>query len=173
LNAQPIRLAKKATTVRRDKYTCPYVQPGPTVQPGTLKGATWIMDTKLWYAQLEKPAWAPPAWLFGPVWSLLYVIIAISFGYVFWLAFTGAVSAWLAAAFVLNLVFNAAFTPLQFGLRSNVLAALDIVLVLVTLIWALLAIYPLEPWVVYANIPYLIWVIFATVLQFAIVRLNR
>lgn len=131
------------------------------------------MDTKLWYAQLEKPAWAPPAWLFGPVWSLLYVIIAISFGYVFWLAFTGAVSAWLAAAFVLNLVSNAAFTPLQFGLRSNVLAALDIVLVLVTLIWALLAIYPLEPWVVYANIPYLIWVIFATVLQFAIVRLNR
>jgi benzodiazapine receptor len=131
------------------------------------------METKLWYAQLRKPAWAPPSWLFGPVWSVLYLIIAISFGYVFWLAATGAVSAWLALPFALNLVFNAAFTPLQFGLRSNALAAADIVLVLVTLIWALVAIYPIAPWVVYGNIPYLLWGSFATVLQFAITGLNR
>ncbi|WP_417496605.1 TspO/MBR family protein [Maricaulis sp.] len=131
------------------------------------------MKTKDWYAQLKKPAWAPPAWLFGPVWSVLYLIIAISFGFVFWLAFTGSVSAWLALPFALNLVFNAAFTPLQFGLRSNALAAVDITLVLGTLIWALATIYPIAPWVLYANIAYLIWVCFATVLQYTITAQNR
>ncbi|WP_417489933.1 TspO/MBR family protein [Maricaulis sp.] len=131
------------------------------------------MKTKDWYAQLKKPAWAPPAWLFGPVWSVLYLIIAISFGFVFWLAFTGSVSAWLAPPFALNLVFNAAFTPLQFRLRSNALAAVDITLVLGTLIWALATIYPIAPWVLYANIPYLIWVCFATVLQYTITAQNR
>lgn len=131
------------------------------------------METKLWYAQLKKPSWAPPSWLFGPVWSVLYLIIAISFGSVFWLAFTGAISPWLALPFVLNLVFNAAFTPLQFGLRKNGLAALDVLLVLITLIWALATIYPIAPWVLYANIPYLIWGSFATVLQFVITWLNR
>lgn len=131
------------------------------------------METKFWYAQLRKPAWAPPAGLFGPVWSVLYLIIAISFGYIFWLAFTGSIAAWLALPFALNLIFNAAFTPLQFGLRSNMLAAVDITLVLATLIWALVAIYPIAPWVVYANIAYLIWVIFATVLQYTIAAMNQ
>ncbi|SDM42091.1 TspO/MBR family protein [Maricaulis salignorans] len=131
------------------------------------------METRDWYAQLKRPAWAPPAWLFGPVWSVLYLIIAGSFGFVFWLAFTGEISAWLALPFVLNLIFNAAFTPLQFGLRSNLLAAVDITLVLGTLIWALASIYPIAPWVLYANIPYLIWVGFATVLQYTITARNR
>tara|TARA_R110002096_G_scaffold118201_1_gene255951 strand:+ start:1123 stop:1518 length:396 start_codon:yes stop_codon:yes gene_type:complete len=131
------------------------------------------MDTRDWYAHLKKPTWAPPSWLFGPVWSVLYIVIAISFGSVFWLAVTGEISAWLALPFVLNLVFNAAFTPLQFGLRSNALAAVDITLVLATLIWAFVVIHPVMPWVVYANIAYLIWVSFATVLQFTITAMNR
>ena len=131
------------------------------------------MDTRDWYAHLKKPTWAPPSWLFGPVWSVLYIVIAISFGSVFWLAVTGEISAWLALPFVLNLVFNAAFTPLQFGLRSNALAAVDITLVLATLIWAFVVIHPVTPWVVYANIAYLIWVSFATVLQFTITAMNR
>tara|TARA_R110000868_G_scaffold224338_6_gene476311 strand:+ start:502 stop:897 length:396 start_codon:yes stop_codon:yes gene_type:complete len=131
------------------------------------------MGTRDWYAHLKKPTWAPPSWLFGPVWSVLYIVIAISFGSVFWLAVTGEISAWLALPFVLNLVFNAAFTPLQFGLRSNALAAVDITLVLATLIWAFVVIHPVMPWVVYANIAYLIWVSFATVLQFTITAMNR
>ncbi|WP_417483640.1 TspO/MBR family protein [Maricaulis salignorans] len=131
------------------------------------------METRDWYAQLKRPAWAPPAWLFGPVWSVLYLIIAISFGFVFWLAFAGSISLWLALPFVLNLIFNAAFTPLQFGLRSNLLAAVDITLVLGTLIWALASIFPIAPWVLFANIPYLIWVGFATMLQYTITARNR
>ncbi len=130
------------------------------------------METYSWYATLLKPTWAPPAWVFGPVWSVLYAMIAISFGYVFYQAYQGTLSYWVALPFVLNLLCNAAFTPLQFGLRSNELAAIDILLVLATLIWALIAIYPHSRWVTLINLPYLAWVSFATVLQLTITYLN-
>ncbi|WP_417496691.1 TspO/MBR family protein [Maricaulis sp.] len=131
------------------------------------------MKIKPWYAQLNKPAWAPPAWLFGPVWAVLYFIIAISFSFVFWLALNGAISPWLALPFGLNLIFNAAFAPLQFGLRSNGLAAIDVTLVVITLVWALVVIHPVLPWVAYANLPYLAWGLFATALQYTITWINR
>jgi len=76
----------------------------------------------------------------------------------------------------LNLVFNFAFTPIQFGLRNNLLSAIDIALVVGTLIWALMALWYASPelrWVIYVNIPYLLWGCFATVLQFTITYLNR
>jgi len=78
----------------------------------------------------------------------------------------------VALPFVLNLVFNLAFTSIQFGLKSNSLAAVDILLVLATLIWAMKAIYPYLRWVTYIQIPYLLWVTFATVLQLTITVLN-
>lgn len=74
--------------------------------------------------------------------------------------------------FVLNLVFNFAFTPLQFGLQNNLFAAIDILFVWGTIIWAGVAIYPYVPWVVYVNTPYLLWVSFASVLQLTITYLN-
>lgn len=125
-----------------------------------------------WYLQLKKPAWAPPGWVFGPVWSFLYLIIAISFGYVFYLAIKKRVPVQATLPFILNLVFNFAFTPLQFGLRNNILAAIDVVLVLLTLIWSLVRIRPLLPWVALVNLPYLLWVSFATVLQLTITWMN-
>ena len=143
------------------------------------------MNTYDWYSQLIKPSWSPPDWIFGPVWTLLYAIIAISFGTVFYKAFTKQIPWIVALPFALNLVFNFAFTPLQFGLKNNLLASLDILLVLGTLIWALLAIYHFGlqvsintgshtyAWIIYANIPYLLWVSFATVLQLTITYLNK
>lgn len=131
------------------------------------------MENYQWYSQLIKPSWSPPSWLFGPVWTFLYVLIAVSFGKVFWMAFQKQISPWVALPFVLNLIFNFAFTPLQFGLKSNPLAALDILLVLGTLIWAMIVIYPHTKWVTYIQVPYLLWVLFATVLQLTITYLNR
>lgn len=133
------------------------------------------MNTYNWYSQLIKPTWAPPSWLFGPVWTVLYVIIAVTYGTVFYKAFTGKLSWMVALPFALNLIFNLAFTPIQFGLKNNLLAALDILLVVGTLIWALVAVWRASPdlrWVVYANIPYLLWGTFATVLQMSITFLN-
>jgi tryptophan-rich sensory protein len=131
------------------------------------------MPTSTWYAEIIKPSWSPPGWLFGPVWSVLYLLIAASFGTVFYKTITGSLSWLVALPFILNLVFNFAFTPLQFGLKNNLLASIDILLVLGTLIWAIIVIYPHLRWVAYLQIPYLLWVSFATVLQLTITYLNK
>ena len=113
--------------------------------------------------------------MFGPVWTVLYAIIAVSFGAVFYKAITRQIPWLVALPFALNLIFNFAFTPLQFGLQNNLLAAADILLVLGTLIWALAAVWRSAPrlrWVVYVNAPYFLWVSFATVLQLTITYLN-
>jgi translocator protein len=131
------------------------------------------MQTYTWYQQLIKPSWAPPSWLFGPVWSVLYVLIFVSFGTVFYKVFKKELPIIILIPFVLNLVFNLSFTYFQFGLKNNFLAAVDILLVLGTLIWAMIIIYPQIKWVALMNIPYLLWVLFATILQLTITFLNR
>ena len=124
------------------------------------------------YQELVKPSWSPPSWLFGPVWAVLYVLIAISFGRVFIMAFQKKIAFIVLLPFILNLIFNFAFTPIQFGLKNNLLASLDILLVLATLIWAMIAIFPHVRWIAYIQIPYLLWVSFATILQLTITFLN-
>jgi benzodiazapine receptor len=113
-------------------------------------------DSAAWYAQLIKPWFAPPAWLFGPAWAVLYVIIAVSFGYVLVQCVKKRLPWSVFVPFALNLVFNFAYTPIQFGL-----------------IWLLVTIWNRVRWVAYANLPYLAWVSFATVLQLTITWLNR
>jgi translocator protein len=143
------------------------------------------MNTFNWYQTLIKPSWAPPGWIFRPVWTMLYILIAISFGVVFHNAFIGKLPFIVALPFVLNLIFNFVFVPVQFKLKNNFLATINILLVLVTLIWALFAIWgfgltrhietgaPTYMWIIYTNIPYLLWVSFATILQVSITYLNR
>ncbi|HEY9585947.1 MAG TPA: TspO/MBR family protein [Candidatus Paceibacterota bacterium] len=131
------------------------------------------MNNFAFYQELLKPAWAPPAWLFGPVWTALYVLIAFSFGRVFFMAWQKRISLLVALPFALNLIFNFAFTPIQFALKNNLLASLDVLLILGTLIWAMAAIYPHARSVTYMQIPYLLWVSFATVLQLFITFLNH
>ena len=126
-----------------------------------------------WYAQLAKPFFAPPSWVFGPVWTVLYIVIAISFGFVLLRYLKRRLPFSVLLPFILNLLFNAAYTPIQFGLKNNMLASIDILLVLGSLIWALAVIWRRARWVAYANIPYLLWVGFATVLQLSITWLNR
>lgn len=133
------------------------------------------MKTKTYeqYKQYKKPTWAPPSWLFGPVWTVLYILIAISFGNVVYQFTLGTIGFIVLLPFILNLIFNALFTPIQFGLRNNVLASVDILLVLLTLGWAMVSIFSYIPWVTYINIPYFIWVCFATVLQLTVTYMNR
>jgi translocator protein len=130
-------------------------------------------NTALWYSKLIRPAWAPPSWVFGPVWSVLYVIIAVSYGYVFYGAYKGTIPMMVALPFILNLFFNLIYSPIQFRLQNNLLGAIDILLILGTLIWALIAIYPYAKWAAIVNAPYLLWVTFATTLQMTITWLNR
>jgi benzodiazapine receptor len=125
------------------------------------------------YSNYRKPSWAPPSWLFAPVWTVLYILIAISFGYVGYRFIDGSIEFIVVIPFVLNLVFNFLFTTIQFKLKNYTLAAVDVVLVLLTLIWALVAIAAIAPWVVYINIPYLLWASFASVLQVTVTVMNR
>jgi tryptophan-rich sensory protein len=129
-------------------------------------------ETYLWYQSLIKPFWAPPSWLFGPVWTVLYLIIAVTFGMVFYKAATGKLPWIVAVPFVLNLFFNLIFTPIQFGLKNNFLASADILLVVGTLVWAMVSVWPAARWIAYANTPYLLWGAFATALQLTITYLN-
>jgi len=131
------------------------------------------MDTYSWYQKLIKPSWAPPSFLFGPVWTVLYILITFSFGKVFIMAFQKQIPTTVVVSFVLNIIFNIAFTPIQFGLKNNLLASVDILLVLVTLIWAMIAIFPHARWISYIQIPYLLWVSFASILQLTITFLNK
>lgn len=130
------------------------------------------MNASDWYQTLIKPSWAPPNWVFGPAWTFLYTIIFISFGFVFYQAYLGKLNFSSILPFLLNLIFNFSFTYFQFGLRNNLLASIDIILILSTLIWALLSIFPHYRWVAFINIPYLLWVTFATCLQLTITYLN-
>lgn len=130
------------------------------------------MNTFNWYDNLVKPSWAPPSWLFGTVWSILYPIIFITFAVVFYRAALREIPWFVALPFALNLLFNFAFSPIQFSLRNNLLASIDILLVVITLVWALIAIWPYARWIALINIPYLLWGLFAMSLQFSLTYLN-
>ena len=129
-------------------------------------------QTYSWYSTIIKPSWAPPSWLFGPVWTVLYLLIAISFGKVFLMFFQKQIPFIVALPFLLNLIFNFLFSPIQFGLQNNLLASIDILLILSTLIWAITVIYPYAKWISYIQTPYLLWVSFATILQLTVTYLN-
>ncbi len=126
-----------------------------------------------WYNSLAKPSWTPQPATIGTIWQILYPIILVSFGYVFFLAARTKISWWVALPFGINLIANLIFTPIQFGLRNLPLASLDIVIVWASIIWCMIAIWPHCKWVTFAQVPYLVWVSIATVLQLTITVWNR
>jgi tryptophan-rich sensory protein len=124
-----------------------------------------------WYASIAKPAWTPPGWVFGPVWTVLYALIGIA-GWLAWEASAGKPRLLPFAVFAAQLVLNGLWSWLFFGLRRPDLALVDIVLML-ALIGANLALFARLRGVAGALlVPYLLWVAFATALNAAIWRLN-
>lgn len=126
-----------------------------------------------WFASLVKPTFQPPNWLFGPVWTALYVAMAVAA----WLVqrATGVDGALRRRAFVLffaQFALNLAWTPLFFGLRSPGLAFIDICVLWIVLLWTLLTFGRLRPLAGYLLLPYLLWVSFALVLNGTIWLMN-
>lgn len=130
------------------------------------------MHWKTWYDGLIKPAWTPAPATIGMVWRVLYPILLVSAGWVFVQAYRGRIPRAVALPFALNLAANLAFTPIQFGLRNNPLAAADILVVWATIPWAAWAVWPHAAWVAVAQLPYFVWVSIATVLQLSITWSN-
>ncbi len=124
-----------------------------------------------WYERLKKPSWRPPNRLFAPVWTILYLMIAVA-GWLIWRKVGFAGAGLPLSVYVLQLILNAAWTPLFFGLHRPDLGFIDIVLVWVSIIATILLFYPIDVAAALLLVPYLVWVTFATALNFAMWRLN-
>jgi translocator protein len=126
-------------------------------------------SVRAWYPALVKPSWNPPSWVFGPVWTLLYTMMAIAA----WLAWRQAGWGGVLALYSVQLALNAAWSPLFFGLHRIDLALVDIVLLWVAIAATMVAFWRVTPVAGWLFVPYLVWVSFAMVLNFTIWRLNR
>jgi tryptophan-rich sensory protein len=124
-----------------------------------------------WYPGLQKPFFNPPNWLFGPVWSVLYLAMAVA-GWLVWReeGLSGATTA--LTVFGAQLVLNTLWSGLFFGLRSPGLALVEIVILWVAILATILLFRPVSRVAALLLVPYLAWVSFATVLNFEIWRLN-
>jgi tryptophan-rich sensory protein len=134
-------------------------------------GAIASTRSAAFYAALSKPAWAPPAWLFGPVWSVLYVLMAVA-AWLVWRrhGFRGARTAlWL---FIVQLVANALWTWLFFVLQRGVLSLAEIAVLWLLIAAAIFAFWPLHRLAALLLVPYLAWVTFASALTLSLWRLN-
>ncbi|MEI7685242.1 MAG: TspO/MBR family protein [Planctomycetota bacterium] len=125
-----------------------------------------------WYNSLANSAWTPSPSTISLIWMILYPIILVTFGFVFVKAFQGKVPKYTAVPFAVNLVANLLFMPIFAGLRSVPLAAVDIVIVWVTIVWCVVAVWRHYQWVALAQGPYFVWVSLATALQLSITTLN-
>jgi benzodiazapine receptor len=125
------------------------------------------------YLALKKPSFAPPGWIFGPVWTVLYIMMGVAAYRIFGLGWDRAAVRTALFMFAIQLFFNLIWTPLFFGWQLRGAAFLDIVLLLVFLIMTTLKFYQLDYWAGYLLIPYILWAAFASVLNLSFWQLNR
>lgn len=124
-----------------------------------------------WYAALAKPAWTPPHWVFGPVWSLLYLAMAVA-AWLVWrrVGFPHASSA--LNLFAVQLVLNVCWSAIFFGAHSPGLAFAEILLLWLAILATMVAFRPLSRAAAWLMLPCLLWVAYAAAINFAIWRLN-
>ena len=125
-----------------------------------------------WYAALRKPRWNPPNWLFGPAWTVILALAAWA-GVLAWTHAPDAAARWrIGAAYGINMVLHALWSPLFFTLKRPDWALVEAPLLWLSVLGLILVVAPytsLGPWLL---APYLAWVAFAVVLNAAIVKLN-
>ena len=134
-------------------------------------GALASRHARDFYAGLAKPSWAPPGWLFGPVWTGLYLLMGVAAWLVWRRAGWGGATIALSL-FLAQLTCNALWSWLFFAWRRGALAFADVVLLLALIIATLLAFLPFHTLAAILLIPYLAWVAFATALTWAVWRAN-
>ena len=124
-----------------------------------------------WYANLNQPAWRPPNALFGPVWLVLYIMIATA-GWLVWRQAGVAGAALPLGLYVLQLLLNATWSWLAFRRRRLDLAALDMAALWLAILATILAFQPINATAAWLLVPYLAWVSFALALNVKLWRLN-
>jgi tryptophan-rich sensory protein len=125
-----------------------------------------------WYESLVKPSFNPPSWLFGPVWTLLYILMGISLFLVIMEGRKGRDVRIPLVLFAIQLILNTIWSFAFFGLESPISGLLVILLLLVFIVATIMAFYPVRKAAAWLLFPYLLWVSFATVLNYALYTLN-
>ena len=123
-----------------------------------------------WYRRLQKPSWQPPDWLFGPVWMILYGMIAAA-GWLVWEA-AGAAAGLALTLYAIQLVLNAGWSALFFGMRRMDLALIEVGALWLSIAATIAAFWPISQAAAYLMLPYLAWVSFAAFLNYIVLRLN-
>jgi translocator protein len=124
-----------------------------------------------WYVELAKPSWTPPSWVFGPAWTLLYLMMAVS-AWIVWRSGPPSAVAGPLGLFLSQLAVNVAWSVLFFGLRSPLLGLIDIGVLWLLIVATMIAFFRVSAVAGGLLVPYLAWVSFASALNFAIWRLN-
>ena len=170
------------------------IEPVPSADSNTLSGATSIFALAVcvvvcfsasavgsflafdsvgtWYREIEKPFWTPPSWVFGPVWTALYLMMALA-AWRIWRRYGLRNARISLGMFALQLIFNALWTPLFFGLHSPSLAFIDIIILWVLIIATTILFSKRDRIATILMIPYLLWTSFALALNGAIAWMNR
>lgn len=125
------------------------------------------------FQELNKPSFAPPGWIFAPVWTILYILMGIA-SYRVWMYETENREI-RAALFVygIQLILNFLWTIIFFGLQLRVVAFIEIIILLIFIIITAIRFYRIDKIAAYLLIPYILWVSFAAILNFSVWRLNR
>lgn len=131
---------------------------------GTLAATVSTPSEDSWYASLNAPTIAPPNWVFGPVWTVLYLAMGYSL-YRIWERKTSSNRKKAIAAFAVQMVLNVIWTMIFFNLQQIGLALAEIAVLWVSIVVMMLQFYKVDKVATYLNIPYLLWVTFATALN--------
>ncbi len=133
-----------------------------------LGGLATVQSVAEWYPTLNKPSWTPPSWLFGPVWTVLYIMMAVAA----WLVWKAGQAKGALLLFGAQLLLNLAWSFLFFGAKSPGLGLIDIVLLWLAIAATIFAFSLKSRLAAFLMVPYLCWVSFATALNAAIFMLN-
>jgi len=143
-----------------------------TLGVGAIAGKFTASSVQGWYAGLNKPSFNPPNWLFGPVWTVLYIILGISL-FLIWNLEPSQERNLAIGVFLIQLIFNFCWSFIFFQFKMIGPALVDIVVLWLTIVGMLILFYMIKPLAAYMNIPYLLWVTFATILNTAYYFLNK
>ena len=139
---------------------------------GGISGYLTSNEIPTWYTTLNKPSFNPPNWIFGPVWTTLYVLMGIAFWLVWKSNAEFSIKKRAMTFFIIQLVLNFFWSILFFSFHQLGLALVEIILLWTFIVFSIISFFPISKTASYLLVPYVLWVSFASVLNFAIWNLN-
>lgn len=148
-----------------------FVSVGTALFAGFVGSFFTASSVRTWYIDIIKPEWNPPSWVFGPVWTVLYIMMGTA-AYLIWQQKEVSGAKVALAFYIIQLIFNIGWSLLFFGLKNPAFAFFEIIALLVLIIVTAILFWRIEIWAGILFIPYILWVSFATYLNYTIWQLN-